>query len=434
MKVLILLLALFVTFDDDKDKGKQGTFALTNATIETVTSGTIENGTVVISMDRIVAVGASVTIPDGAEVIDCSGMTIFPGLIDSGTLLGLKEVGSDPRTMDFNEVGDLNPQLEALTAVNPNTVLIPVNRVNGVTSALAVPRGGLLPGVAALINLHGYTPQQMSVGGARAMVIEFPRSTRRGFFDRRKQEDIDKDYKKNLKQLNDVWNQAKIYARILNADTDEERSPEYEPELAALASVVNGEIPALIEVNSSADIRNAIKWVEEQELTNVIFSGVSEGWRVAQEIAKAEIPVVVGPVLSTPTRQSDRYDKPYANAGLLHKAGVQVAIRTQDAENVRNLPYNAGFAAAYGMGREAALAAVTIEPARIFGVDHLIGSIDEGKVANLFVADGDPFETKTKVQHLFIDGYKIPLTNRHRSLFEEFLERNPGLEKGTLGN
>jgi imidazolonepropionase-like amidohydrolase len=132
-------------------------------------------------------------------------------------------------------------------------------------------------------------------------------------------------------------------------------------------------------------------------------------------------------VLATPTRDADRYDQAYKNAGLMQKAGVKVALRTSDAENVRNLPFNAGFAAAYGMGREEALKAVTINPAEIFGVSDQIGSIEPGKKANLFVSDGDPFETATHIMHLFINGWNIPLESRQTLLYDEFLHRTPGV-------
>ena len=134
-------------------------------------------------------------------------------------------------------------------------------------------------------------------------------------------------------------------------------------------------------------------------------------------------------MFSTPTRESDRYDKAYANIGLMHKAGVKVAIRSGDTANARNLPYNAGFAAAYGLGKDEALRAVTIVPAEIFGVDSQIGSLEVGKRATFFVADGDPFETKTDIHHVFIDGYQTPMESRHTRLYDEFLNRNPGREK-----
>jgi len=192
--------------------------------------------------------------------------------------------------------------------------------------------------------------------------------------------------------------------------------------------VVSGKQQVMIEVNKKADIESALKWAKDNEL-NAVLTGVKEGYRVAEEIAAAGFPVIVGPVLSLPSRNSDKYDSAYANAGMLRKAGVKVALRTNTYENVRNLPYNAGFAATYGMGTEEALRAITLSPAEIFGVADQLGSLDVGKQANVFVADGDPFETKTDIHHLFIGGYNVPLESRQTLLYEEFLQRDPGLKK-----
>lgn len=406
-------------------KGRTGTFALTNATVETVTNGILENATVVISEGMIQDVGTNVTIPDGAESIDCSGQTIYPGFIDASTRLGLQEIGAVARTRDFNEIGEVIPHMQALTAVNPNSVLIPVTRVNGVTTVLSEPAGGLICGTAALINLHGYNPDQM-YAGFKGVIINFPQTGRRSRWDRRTDEEIEKAAKKALKQLNESFDKATQYHKIDSAASNNDLS--YYPEMEALLPVVRGEMKAVIFVNAAKDIKAAIKWIQERKL-DAILTGVSEGWRVADEIKESGIPVIVAPVLGMPTRQYDRYDRPYANAGVLSKAGIKVAIATSETENVRNLPYHAGFAATYGMGREEALKAITINPAEIFGVADQMGSIEKGKAANLFVASGDPFEMKTEVKHLFISGWKIPLESRHTKLYDEFLERTPGVEK-----
>ena len=199
--------------------------------------------------------------------------------------------------------------------------------------------------------------------------------------------------------------------------------------MEALAKVVHGELILYIEVHSAKDILSAIEWVQEREYENVVFTGVSEGWRVAEELAEAGIPVITGPVLSVPTRRSDAFDAAYKNPGVMQQAGVKVALRTNDTENSRNLPYHAGFAAAYGMDREEALKAITINAAEIMGVADQIGSIEVGKKANLFVSTGDPFETSTIIVDVFIDGYLIPMTSRQIELYDEFLNRTPGLNK-----
>jgi imidazolonepropionase-like amidohydrolase len=405
-------------------KAKTGTFVLTHASIQTVTNGVISDGTVLIDQGKISAVGTNVAIPAGAEVIDCKGLWIYPGMIDGGTRLGLFEMGQVPQASDEREKGEVVPQMKALTAINPNSALIPVGRISGVTTVLSSPGGGLFPGTAALVDLFGYTPDQM-YAGFEGVVMNFPVSGRKGAFDKRPEDEIKKAVTKAMTQLNDVWEKAVQYHRLDSA-TKGNGLPYY-PEMLALLPVVRGEVPLMIEVNVAEDIQLALKWVAEKKAKKVIFTGVAEGWRVADEIAKASIPVITGPVLATPTRSYDRYDRPYANAGLLKKAGVKVAIRTSDGSgNNRNLPYHAGFAAAYGLGKEEALRSITIVPAEIFGVSGKLGSIETGKRATLFVCDGDPFETKTQVKHVFINGWQIPMVSRQTQLYDEFLKREPG--------
>jgi imidazolonepropionase-like amidohydrolase len=286
----------------------------------------------------------------------------------------------------------------------------------------------MIPGTAALINLHGYVPDQMAAG-FEGVVMNFPVTGRQGFFDRRTDEEIKKDVEKAFKQLNDAWDKAVQYYKLDSATKG--KGLKYYPEMEAMLPVIKGDRALMIEVNVAKDIREALKWVKARRLKKVIFTGVMEGWRVANEIANAGIPVVTGPVLEEPSRAYDRYDKGYANAGLMRKAGVKVSIRTNDRGNgnSRNLPYHAGFAAAYGMGREEALKAITIVPAEIYGVADKLGSIEVGKNATLFVCDGDPFETKTQVKHVFIDGWQIPMVSRQTQLYDEFLKREPGVKK-----
>ncbi len=404
------------------EKSTYGTFALTNASVETVTKGRLENATVIIRNGIIEAVGPGVTIPADAIVIDCKGLTVYPGMVDSGTRLGLQEIESISLTQDYDELGELTPEMDALTAVNPNSVLIPVTRVSGVTSVITYPSGGLFPGTAALINLQGYTPQQM-YGGFKAIVINFPSTGRRGHYDKRSDDDVKKDGEKALKKLNDTWARVGTYAAIESAT---QGKADYNPEMAALLPLYRGEGTAMIEVNKESDILAALKWIKEKKI-KAVLTGVAEGWRVADSIAISGVPVITGPMLATPTRDSDHYDQAYKNAGVMQKAGVKVALRTNDAENVRNLPFNAGFAAAYGMGREEALKAITIVPAEIFGVSDQIGSIEPGKKANIFVSTGDPFEPATAIKHLFINGWNVPLESRQTLLYDEFLHRTPGV-------
>src|SRR5690348_3183376 len=211
-------------------KAKTGTFALTNANIQTVTNGVITNGTVVLSGGKITDLGTGITPPAGATVIDCKGMWIYPGLIDGGTHTGLLEIGQIEQASDERESGQIIPQMKALTAINPNSAVIPVTRISGVTTVLTVPDGGLMPGTAALVNLHGYVPDQM-YAGFEAVVVNFPNTGRRGFFDRRTDEEIKKATDKALTLLNDTWDKAVSYSRL---DSATKGKKEYYPEMQAL--------------------------------------------------------------------------------------------------------------------------------------------------------------------------------------------------------
>ena len=425
---LIVILAFFhfVISAQQVKKAESGIFILKNGTIHTVTSGTFI-GDILLKDGIIADIGTNLSVPQNSKVIDCTSKHIYPGMIDGGSRVGLSEVSSISVTNDFSELGDFIPHMKALTAVNPNAVAIPVTRVNGVTSVFAKPSGGTFPGTGALIDLFGYSPEQMTTG-AEHIVMNFPSTGRRGRWDRRTDDDIKKDADKALKNINDVWESVTQYHKMDSlAKAENQKWLNNNPQMEALLPVFRGQVPILIEVNSKGDIESALVWIADKKL-KVVLTGVSEGWRVADKISKAKIPVITGPVLAVPGRDNDRYYASYANAGKMSKAGVKVAIRTDGSENTRNLPFNAGFAAAYGLGIDEALKAVTIYPAEIFGVADKYGSLEKNKVANLFVSTGDPFETKTQIEHLFIKGWKIPLESRHTLLYDEFLERTPGVK------
>jgi imidazolonepropionase-like amidohydrolase len=406
-------------------KAEKGPFLLKNATIHSITKGTF-SGDVFIDGEKIKNISQNIPAPQSAKIIDCSGKHVYPGFIDSGTRLGLAEIESISVTNDFAELGDFIPHMKALTAINPNSVSIPVTRVNGVTTVFSKPERNTFPGTGALIDLFGYTPEQM-YAGAEAVIMNFPSTGRRGRFDRRTEEEFKKDAEKVIKNINDIWEKVALYARIDSMAKVQNKIPEdYNPQMDALLPVYRGQKKLLVEVNKKEDILVAIKWLREKKI-KAVLTGVSEGGRVTEEIKKSNFDVITGPVLSVPGRANAAYDEAYRNVSKMVTAGIKVAIRTNEAENVRNLPFNAGFAANYGLGIEEALKCITINPAQIFEVDKLYGSLEVGKIANLFISDGDPFEPKTRITHLFIRGWDVPLESRQTLLNDEFLERLPGI-------
>lgn len=407
------------------EKPEFGKFAITNATIHTVSDGVIQNGVVLVNGETIEAVGQNVKITSDYQRIDGTGKHVYPGFMDAGTILGLQEIGAVAVTNDQAELGEFNPHVRAFTAINPSSVTIPVTRVNGVTHVISAPVSGTISGKAALIDLYGYSPDSMAVSPNAALHLNFPSALKGGWWDDRSDEEVQKEYEQNMKQLNELWEQAEFYNRMMTAyeeNPSNKEQPDVDKKLEAMREVVTGDIPVIISVDHKKNILNALDWAKEYPDARFILAGVEDGWRVADKIAEAGYPCLVA-TLYTPSRDYDNYQRPYQNPGKLHEAGVKVAIATGGNENVRNAPYHAGYAATYGLGKEEALKAITLNPAEIFGVQDKLGSIEAGKQANLFIADGDPFEPMTQIEQVFIRGYKLPMVSRHTQLNEEFLNR-----------
>ncbi|UCE07605.1 MAG: amidohydrolase family protein [bacterium] len=426
----ILSLSIIIIFHNI---AVSGSYTIKNATIVTVTGATIENGVLVIEGDKITAIGTEVKIPSAAEVIDAQGLFVYPGLIDAFTTLGLSEIGAVRATQDAYEMGTYNPHIKALVAINPHSVHIPISRVNGITTVLVAPGGSVISGQCALINLNGWTPEEMKLKAPVGICINFPRMPREDDFRRREQSQQELSKAKEraerqLIELKEVFKKAKRYTAQWDEYLKSQKPPAPDKvlNLEALMPVIKKELSVLISVNAEKDIINAVEFVKELDL-KAIFQGVEDGWKVASLLNENNIPVLVGPVLRSPGFK-DPYDARFANAAVLNKAGVKIAFLTRSAADVRNLPYHAGTAAAFGLPKEKALKAVTIYPAEIFGVSGMIGSLETGKLANVIVTDGDPLEMLTQVKFLFIAGEKIPLESKHTRLYDKFRKR-PSVNK-----
>jgi imidazolonepropionase-like amidohydrolase len=409
------------------EKATFGKFALVGGTIHTVSGEVIQSGVVLINGNKIEFVGTNVKVTNEYTQIDVTGKHVYPGLIDAGSTLGLVEISAVPVTVDNAEIGDYNPHMRAFTAINPNSVAIPVTRVEGVTTVISSPSSGIVSGKSTLIDLFGYSPDSMAVKEDVALSMSWPSTGRRGFWDQRDDTAIEEEYKKALGTVDEFWKAAIFYNSMMEnfeANPSNRTRPAVDVSMEAMRPVVNGKLPVIVQVDREKDILAVLDWIKTRAESRFILSSVAEGWRVADKIAEAGVACLVGPILRTPSRAHENYQRPYQNAAILHDAGVKIAIRTGSTENVRNLPFNAGYAATYGLGREEALKAVTINTAEIFGVSDKIGSIEVGKLANIVVADGDILETMTKIEHVFIKGFKIPMSSRQTLLHDEFLNRD----------
>jgi imidazolonepropionase-like amidohydrolase len=410
----------------------RGTFVIRNARIVTVSGADIENGSVVIRDGKIEAVGVSVNAPGGAQTIDGRGLSVYPGMIDAGTNMGLVEVPQGASgTVDTSEVGDFNPNSRAIVAVNPHSAHIGVTRVEGITSVVSAPTGGLISGQAALINLLGTSPREMSVVPNAALVINYPRLGAGGgggfggFQQQFNLQDALTNAERQLEQIRKMLRDGEAYGRARDAFAKDSSlpRPNVNVVLEALVPYVRGEQPVIFRADREAEIRGAIKFAEEMKLKPIILGG-DDAWKVASLLKEKNVPVILTGVFQLPTREDDPYDVLYESAAKLQQAGVRFCISTGDAgAEARNLPLYAGMAAAYGLSKADALKAVTLYPAQIMNVADRLGSIEVGKMANLVVTEGDLLEIRTRIRYLFIDGRPVALTSRHTELNDAFKNR-----------
>ena len=398
-----------------------------NATLVPVTAPKIERGTIVLRNGRIEAMGVNVSAPSDATMVDGTGLFVYPGLIDSGTNLGLTEIGSVPGGEDTREIGDFNPQNVILSGINPHSELIPVTRVDGVTTAITNAEGGLISGAAALIDLAGWTAADMAVVPRAAMVVNFPTSVQQGGGfggggggQQRSAAERREQMNRQVRQLYQFFEDAKAYADIRTRATGA-AAPNANQKFEAMIPFVRGELPVIVDASAPDQIRGAIQFADSLKL-KIIIRGARDGWQLADTLAAHKIPVIVGPLTQAPGND-EPYDLVYANPGVLAGAGVQLAFQSSDASNSRTLPYHAALATAYGLNPDEALKALTINPARMFGIADRYGSLEVGKVANVFVTTGDPLDVRTHVRHVYIRGESIPFTDRHTELYEKFRAR-----------
>ncbi len=406
-------------------KKQEKTIAIINATIHTVSGGTIESGTIIFEDGKITAIEATRTLPRGAEVIDAAGKHVYPGLISPDTYIGLTEIGAVRASRDFNETGRVNPNVRAQVAVNPESEIIPVTRANGILTFVTSPQGGLISGLSAVMMSDGWTWEEMTLKSPAALVVQWPSMTvSRGWWVTKSEEEQKKDREKSLKELADAFRDARAYMTAKKAAT-QKGVPRHKADLRweAMIPVLEGKIPVVVAAREVQQIQAAVAWAE-QEGVRIIIKGGHDAWRVADLLKKHNIPVLAGGIHRLPSRRFDKYEEPFVLPKKLHEAGIPFAIITEgDAAHERNLPYQAAHAAAYGLPKEEALRAITLYPAQIFGVADRIGSLEVGKDATLIITTGDPLEITSHVETAFIQGRKVDLSSKHTMLYEKYKEK-----------
>jgi imidazolonepropionase-like amidohydrolase len=434
-RVVLILVAACVLTSISSAQTPPTAYAITHAKIFTLAGAVIDDGMLVIRDGKIAAVGASVEVPAGAQVIDAKGLQVYPGLFDAITQMGLREIGAVSATVDSNETGNYNPDVVAATAVSPSSEHIPVTRAAGITEVLAVPgsggfdsfgSGGVIGGQASAIHLAGWTIDEMLLKKRAAMVVNWPEIETRTFdfttFSRKEKpySEAKQEYEKRVNEITDWLDRARHYSQALEKGTPAKFDRDVK--LEALVPVVRGELALLVFADRAREIRNAAEFCAKQNL-KMILAGGAESYKVKDLLRSKGIPVILRPVLTSPLDEDDPYDRLLSQPAELAAAGVKFAFASFDNSFARRLGQNAANAVAHGLPYDEALRAVTLYPAQILGLADQIGTLEQGKVANIIVTNGDPLELTTDVRYLFIRGQLTSTNNRHLSLYEKYSKR-----------
>lgn len=402
--------------------GEEGPFLIKGGTVVNPGGQRLSNVDILIRNNRIVSIAPN-TPAGNATVIDATGKFVYPGMIDANTGLGLSEIGGIGTMNLRSEMGEYNPHMRALVALNVESELLGVTRMNGVTTVMTSPTGGYISGQAALINTAGWTWEDLSVMRSAGMMINPPgmggggRGGRGGGGGGRGGRGGGAPANPNaVAEFDGFMTAARDYNTNRAAGT-----AKLDLIYESMRPLFNREIPALIPATSPEAIRSAVAFGDKWGVRVVIVGG-TEAWRVSKLLADKNVPVILGSIESTPGND-DPYDAIYAQPGLLYEAGVKFAFSTGSGSNSRHVAFHAALSMAYGLPADGALKALTIWPAEIFGADKEIGSLAPGKLANLFITTGDPMDLRTQVVEVFIKGRQVPQDDRHNRLYLKYKAR-----------
>ncbi|HEV1287816.1 MAG TPA: amidohydrolase family protein [Bryobacteraceae bacterium] len=443
-------LGLLIAFGVAACAAANDTFLIRGVDVYPVTGPEVKGISVLVQDGKIADIGAKIVAPKGMKIVEGKGLRLYPGMIDSNTELGLSEVGAERVTVDTGELGEFMPQLKALSAVNPESAHFPVVRANGITSVMTFPaaggrggRGGggaqFISGQAALIHMDGWTWEDMEINRSAAVHLLFPSIASRGgrgglanvdFADEiallfgggsaaGTYTEAKRNYDAQVAKVTEFFEQARQYQKERTANL-----PGFKRDLKfeAMLPVLEGKVPVAVPAARERAIHDAIAFAEKEHIKIVILAPQELG-KEGPELKAKNIPVILGRTEALPENQDAPYDYAESLPGEFYKAGVKIAFGTFDNEFSRNLPYNAARAVAYGLPYDAALKAITINAAEIWGAGDKMGSIEKGKWADLMLVTGDPLETPTQIKSLYIKGKEVDLSNKQTKLYDKYLAR-----------
>jgi len=428
---IFIIVSYLLSSDQIPAPNQDHPILIQGGTIHTISHGILENADILFVDGKITSVGHNLDIPAEAEIIDASGQHVFPGLISAGSTLGLQEIGAVRATRDYAEVGAVNPNVRANVSYNPDSELIPITRSNGILLALSVPRSGLISGTSSLMMLDGWTWEDATLMHPVGLHLFWPSMNIPKPKPGKQKEKKDKDSRlKSIQKIDDLIYEARAYIQL-----KENNSPSFKHNLRleGMLPVITGDIPMFIHANEVRQIEAAVYWAERQSVKMVLVGG-KDSWRVTQLLKDREIPVIYTQTHSTPMRRFEQYDQAFITPSQLYAAGVKFCISNSESPfqtpHIRNLPYHAAKAASYGLSWKEALRSITLSTAEILGVEDQVGSLEASKDATFFIADGDILDIRTQVNMAFVQGRRVDLSDRHKTLYSKY--RNKYKQKGIL--
>lgn len=401
-------------------KAHAGKTYITNGTIHVGNGQVIENGTIEVENGKIVQVGAHITAAAGAKVVDVKGKQVYPGLILPVTDLGLKEISNGVRgSNDYSELGEYNNSIRSIVAYNTDSKIINTLKANGILLAGITPKGGIISGSSSVVQLDAWNWEDAAYKMDNAIHLNMPSFISRPsrfviYAGMQPPADPTKEALKRVDEIKTVFRQAKGY---LQETTHKETNLKFE----ALKGLFNNKQKLFVHANQVKQMLIAIDFVKEFGF-DVVIVGASESFQIADLLKQYNIAVILGDEHALPATEDDDIDQPFKTPAILQKAGVLFALNDEHSESrYRNLPFNAGTSVAYGLTKEQALQAITLNAAKILGVDDKTGSLETGKDANIVVSEGDILDMRTSIiVHAFIQGREVSLENKQKQLYDRY--------------
>ena len=395
------------------------TIVISGGTIHVGNGSIIENGTVVIEKGKIKSVSATpVTITGEVERIDATGKQVYPGLIASNSSLGLVEFASTKSTIDIEELGEMNPNIRSIVAYNTDSKIINTVRSNGVLLAQITPQGGMIPGSSSIVQLDAWNWQDAAYAMDNGIHFKMPALINRPMAFQRRGANADPVAAglARLEEARSFFKEAKAY---LNEKTHASTNLKFE----ATRGLFEGSKPFFVHCDLVKEMLAAINFAKEFNF-KLVLVGATDSWMIADILKENKVSVILGEIHSLPASEDDAVDQPYKTPGMLQKAGVLFSMGFEGSDGnwrQRDLPFHAGTMSAYGMTKEEALSAITLNAAKILGISDRTGSIEAGKDANIVISTGDILDMRSSVvTNAFIQGRALNLDNKHSQLFERY--------------